>query len=75
MRWTIGVVFFLLEQLGFESLRKERVCPSGKDKAWKIRAVKDGKEYEGFGVNARLAFEDLIGKWLKEVKSHGGCNI
>ncbi len=69
MRWTIGVVFFLLENLGFKDLGKERVCPDGKHKAWVIRATKDGKEYEGFGVNARLAFEDLIGKWLREVKS------
>ncbi len=69
MRWTIGVVVRLLRSMGFEDISKERVCPDGRSKAWVIRATKDGKEYEGFGVNARVAFEDLIGKWLGEVRN------
>ena len=66
MRWTIGVVMRLLRSMGFEDISKERVCPDGRNRAWIIRARRDGKEYEGFGVNARFAFEDLVGKWLRE---------
>lgn len=68
MRWTLKVVLFLLRGLGFEVVEVERVSPDGKNRAWVIKVKRDGKEYEGFGITAKTAFEDIIGKWLKEVR-------
>ncbi|HID08881.1 TPA: hypothetical protein EYP13_01490 [Candidatus Micrarchaeota archaeon] len=65
MRWTIGVVLLLLKSMGFENLSRERICIHG-DKVWVIKGTRNGKEYQGFGINARLAFEDLLRQWLGE---------
>lgn len=66
MRWTIGLVVFLLESMGFTNIRKERVAVDGKNKLWLLRGKKNGVEYEGVGVTARLAFEDLVRNWFED---------
>ena len=66
VRWTRKTNRFILTEMGFTHIEQCTVRV-GDSSLLILTAQKGGRTYEGKGISPRLAFEDFLENYMKEV--------